>query len=817
MRSLMVWLMLVTAVPCLAQFRLPKVPRLPGGGGIGIPGLDNILSEDPPLTTSFKDAVTGVRYYDDFNPRVDVAMAEMPRGLKHSFMLAPGGYEVILQSYCLNAGTHGPGRGEGYQFAPLKGSLAGVLGDIMDRSADHPEVSQHDVQALLWGVEAKTKISEMPPKLQQAAAKLLTPAQIDKLNGGALGKVPPELMEQTFVKVPAPMRRAMQARAELRNMLSEATPDFGALERVAVLSGDPPDEKGGEVVPRERWSYRPGGFFVRYFPEGYSKTRTQVFVPPDVQVVKDDRGRLVSLTDAAGNRVETEYDDAVAPATVPGDNGVSAYALAKIRFTRQNSKSPGQTEQAECTGAGWVLVGVPSGKGKPAPAAERYAGLPERYTAATAHHAELAKLIPNVRKVGQHPAPATESPEIIARMTDLASYTTGLSAAIQGGPSTKRWVTRVADLPRVAWGANLVYVGEGGANGTPVGQARPVGGDGTRLAAANVGSLGIHLLTPWAASKGSGLRSFDSSGSATPANTGRQRLGQSPRPSDDQDDAGTPEAEEGEDEDQPQEEGSDKSILDRARNAIDWIGKGMNVVNAVTDPAGTIAGQLGFGIQDQLQSSFFDWTFDTASTISQALGGDPPRSDFNLIATPEALPAASMTPQWGNIPPARAAALSALRMSLISLVANLRAGQVSVDRLGGAIQANDEQWVTQQSEALLHHKRQSGAAMVVVADRLEALLAELKAEGIQRITMSPEGYRRYQERLKGGLSPLELEAARSIGLSDAEVEAGRQRRLAYDPNEVSGDLLAQTQTAAQSLRELGERWWRLPEGAEIAK
>lgn len=818
MRSFMLWLMLSVSVPCFAQFKLPKLPKLPGGGGVQIPGLDKILKEDPPLTTSFRDAVTGVRYYDDFNPRVDVAMAEMPRGPKHSFMLAPGGYEVILQSYCLNAGTHGPGTGEGYQFAPLKGPLAGAISDIMDRSSDYPEIPQHDVQALLWGVESKTKISEMPPELQKAAGKLLTSAQIDKLNGGALGRIPPELMDQTFAKVPEPVRQAMQARAELRNMLSDAVPDFSALEQVAVLSGDPPEEKGGEVVPKERWSYRPGGFFVRYFPSGYSDTRTQVFVPPDVQVVKDDKGRIVSLADNAGNRVETEYDDTVAPAAVPGDNGVSASVLAKMRFTRKKPNAPDEVEQIECRQAGWVLVGVPSGKGSPAPAEERYPGLAERYAAATAHRAELAKLIPNVRKVGEHPAPASQTTEIIAAMTDLASYAAGLKEAVEGNLSDTKWVVRLADLPRIAWGLGLVQMGEGGAGWTEVGQGYPLLRDGTLLAAyfpPGTGLAAAAMGDPWSTPKRRQLKPFNPSGSATPANSRRQRLGQSGRPSDDQDDAGVPEPEEGQDE--PGEQDSDKSVLDKAKNAIDWIGKGMNVINAVTDPVGTIANQIGFGIQDQLQSAFFDWTFDTAANISQALGGDPPRSDFNLIATPQVLPAAGATPDWGPIPPARAAALTALRASLLELVSNLQAGQISVDRLGGAMQANDEQWTTRQSEALLHYKRQSGAAMIVVADHLEALVVELKAEGIATIMVNPDAYRQYQQRLQAGLSPQELEAAHSIGLTDAEIEAGRQKRLACDPNQVSGELLSESQGAAESLRELGRRWSRLPEGAGIAE
>lgn len=247
------------------------------------------------------------------------------------------------------------------------------------------------------------------------------------------------------------------------------------------------------------------------------------------------------------------------------------------------------------------------------------------------------------------------------------------------------------------------------------------------------------------------------------------------------------------------------------------MGTGLNVVNSIADPVGTIAGQFGFGVRDQMQAAFFDWTFDTASTISQALGGDPPRPDFNLIATPEPLPAAGATTDWGDLPPARAAALTSLRAALLNLLPHLRAGQISVDRLGGALQANDEQWAARQSEALLHHKRQSGRAMIVVADCLENLVTALHAEGLNMIMMTPDAYRQYQECLRAGLSPQELELTRSLGLTDEEIETGRQQRLAYDANLVNGNLVTFSEDAAKAMRELGKRWWRLPEGAGISQ
>ena len=174
--------------------------------------------------------------------------------------------------------------------------------------------------------------------------------------------------------------------------------------------------------------------------------------------------------------------------------------------------------------------------------------------------------------------------------------------------------------------------------------------------------------------------------------------------------------------------------------------------------------------------------------------------------------------RWGtltwdaDVPPARAAALEALRQALLDLVATLRAGQVSVDRLGGAAQAGDEEWTQSQAAALLLHKRAAGAAMIVVADRLEAVLDELQAEGVNDVELTAEGVQAYQERLRTeGFTELEVQAAHDIGLTDAQIEASLQERLAADPAQLAGYLMENGRAAASAMRDLGESWSSLPD------
>ena len=125
--------------------------------------------------------------------------------------------------------------------------------------------------------------------------------------------------------------------------------------------------------------------------------------------------------------------------------------------------------------------------------------------------------------------------------------------------------------------------------------------------------------------------------------------------------------------------------------------------------------------------------------------------------------------------------------------------------------SKDQQWTRQQAQALLYHKRRAGAAMIVVADRLEALVAELEQEGVADLAITTEAYRAYQTQIQGGFGEGELRAARAVGLTDPEIEAERQQRLALDPAEAAGSLMTRSREAAASLRDLGRRWTRLPD------
>ena len=126
-----------------AQFKIPKIRipdvKIPGLDRAKIPGLDSVLKAEPPLTTSLADALTPVPFLDGNDPEWPIPMNVMRRDEEGRFLLSLyGAYTFEARSYCLKAGTHGPGQGEGYLYAPLKGPRATIIQSVLRRSALHP-------------------------------------------------------------------------------------------------------------------------------------------------------------------------------------------------------------------------------------------------------------------------------------------------------------------------------------------------------------------------------------------------------------------------------------------------------------------------------------------------------------------------------------------------------------------------------------------------------------------------------------------------------------------------------------------------------
>lgn len=263
----------------LSTAALAQLPGGLGGGKVNLDlGVDALFKKGPAITTSLKDAKWEAPEKDGFNPPTS-PFKTLERGTNGGFLLKEGAFEGTLQSYCLHAGTHGPGKGEAYLYAPPKGPYEKAVIALVQNSVKKPEVPQRKIQMLLWAMMARTKFSDLGRDLQAVAAQLLTAKQIADLNGGALAFISDELMERGLIKQPPLMRQIMEAENQLRRAFANPASAFDDFERIAVLTGDIPWGDGSVKSPRGRWSAHPDGYFVRYIPYGYSHTQVTVYVP----------------------------------------------------------------------------------------------------------------------------------------------------------------------------------------------------------------------------------------------------------------------------------------------------------------------------------------------------------------------------------------------------------------------------------------------------------------------------------------------------------------------------------------------------------
>lgn len=249
--------------------------------GIGTPKLPKLLGGAEPVSTNIKDAVYGDPAKDGWTPPTRAGnLTALTRATGGGFVLTPGYHRMTAQSYCLHAGTHGPGGGDGYLYGPLKGSARDAVASILQNSVAKPEIEQRDIQLLLWAIVSRSKIEDLNNKLKLIASQLLTPKQMASLNRSALSVLTSSEFQRLAGGVPEPLRTVMAAESRMRGMFSGPALAYQDMERVAVLAGAAPRGPGSVDTPATRWSYHPDGYWVRYIPSGYSQTVMEIWVEP---------------------------------------------------------------------------------------------------------------------------------------------------------------------------------------------------------------------------------------------------------------------------------------------------------------------------------------------------------------------------------------------------------------------------------------------------------------------------------------------------------------------------------------------------------
>jgi hypothetical protein len=473
----------------------------------GVLGTGNI-SNDETISTSIKDVGINVSFLDDFNPRAFTPLRILPRTKNGGFILRPGVFEFNAQSYCLHAGKYGPTKGDGYLSAPLKGARAKVIQNILRKSVAYPTIPQPDIQLLIWGILANTKITDMSRSVQIAAARLLTPKELLEINGGVLGLIPDAVKEKAIASLPPEVQEAFKLESQLREMLTKANASYEEIERLAVKLGAAPKGEGSRDIPGGRWNFHSDGYFIRYFPSGYSNTKIQIFVPEQITVTRDSFGRIKSIDNGRGDRIQTTYADDLG--AIPIASGAAkGFAFQSIVFTARGKNG---SEKYEIKNTGWMLAESSEAKATGVLSA-RFKDVNDRWQINRQLHAQIENIL-NYQSTAKNPK--------LPMLVDLANYEMAVRKAVADAQEKNPWVSDQPQLIKKAWSYEFSKAagGSGGGNSAnPPAQSIYVNTNEVNTAGGDP-------------SPSSGLEFDPSDNAAMPGNTASQRLAQSGRSSD---------------------------------------------------------------------------------------------------------------------------------------------------------------------------------------------------------------------------------------------------------------------------------------------
>lgn len=237
------------------------------------------LLQNQPITTNFDDCnkedILPANFGSD---SVKKQLCELKGSYTSTegFSLKPGFYTGTFKSFCLQAGTHGPDKGNGYLFAPLAGPKEKIARTLIANWEQHPEVEQRQVQLLLWAIVAKTNFSKLSPELQLVAAKLLKKDDLSALGSTMVDYLSGEAMSKLTSNLPEPAKTIIEIENKIRGLMYSANSSYDQIESLAMLGGVAPVNTS---FPSGIWGLHPDGYYIKYLPQSYSKTEVVIYIP----------------------------------------------------------------------------------------------------------------------------------------------------------------------------------------------------------------------------------------------------------------------------------------------------------------------------------------------------------------------------------------------------------------------------------------------------------------------------------------------------------------------------------------------------------
>ena len=272
------------------------------------------LGQKSPISTSFDDAVYEVDFLNFFEPSEDEysALHLQPKAEPCGYTLKTGFYSMNAQSFCLRGYSHGPSRGDGHLYAPLKGKKSELIKDIISKYSNKPHIPQRNVQVLLWAIIAGADMNELGTNYSQTLNELFTFDELlvyqgtDMLKGYADINFS-KLKQQALNSLSPEIKNLLNAETKIRELVYQ-NKTFQEIEKVAIISGVAPKEDMIREVTKGRWSFHPNGYFIRFFPNGYPQTRVDIYVPHEGEILFNNEGKAIGLSENYSSSKEVIYN-----------------------------------------------------------------------------------------------------------------------------------------------------------------------------------------------------------------------------------------------------------------------------------------------------------------------------------------------------------------------------------------------------------------------------------------------------------------------------------------------------------------------------
>jgi hypothetical protein len=244
------------------------------------------MLQSNPISTSFDDCNKTDILPADFGTdsvRKQFCALKPQYSAAEGYTLKPGFYTGTFKSFCLQAGTYGPDKGNGYLFAPLAGPKEKVARTLIANWEQHPEIEQRQVQLLLWAIVAKTNFSKLSADLQLVAGKLLSKGDLSTLGSSVVDYLSSEAMAKLTDNLPEPAKTIVEIENKIRGLMYQANASYDQIESLAMLSGAAP---ANTDFPSGTWGLHPDGYYIKYLPHSYTKTEVVIYVPQKAGTVQ---------------------------------------------------------------------------------------------------------------------------------------------------------------------------------------------------------------------------------------------------------------------------------------------------------------------------------------------------------------------------------------------------------------------------------------------------------------------------------------------------------------------------------------------------